>query len=258
MLDLDYMLKLGESHKPAFEAAKPFPHVVIDDFLPIDLANEIHDLFPPFHEADSRTYQKEEHKIATRPDVPNCPERLRQIMYALNSHEIISFLEVMTGINGLLPDPHFYGAGLQQTGRGGKLGIHVDFNKHKHLKLDRRLNLLIYLNKDWQEEWGGQFELWDNQMTSCEKKVLPIFNRMVVFATTGDSYHGLPDPIQCPKDESRKSVILFFYSNGRDDGAAEVGWTQHQKRPNAKDYKFEEKGLFRRSINKVGMALSSL
>ena len=95
-------------------------------------------------------------------------------------------------------------------------------------------------------------------MTSCKKKVLPIFNRMVVFATTGDSYHGLPDPIQCPKDESRKSVILFFYSNGRDDGAAEVGWTQHQKRPNAKDYKFEEKGLFRRSINKVGMALSSV
>tara|TARA_R110002096_G_scaffold91625_9_gene207291 strand:+ start:5096 stop:5872 length:777 start_codon:yes stop_codon:yes gene_type:complete len=258
MLDSNTLLDLAEANRESFRSAEPFPHVVIDNFLPLDLAEEIHDLFPSFEEADPRTYQREENKIATRPDVPTCPERLRQIMYALNSHEIITPLEVMTGINGLLPDPHFFGAGLQQTGPGGKLGIHVDFNKHKHLRLDRRLNLLIYFNKDWKEEWGGHFELWDKDMTACQKKILPIFNRMVVFATTDESYHGLPDPIQCPEGESRKSLILFFYSNGREDGAAEVGWTQHQKRPNAHDYKFVEKGPFRRSINKVGLMLSNI
>jgi hypothetical protein len=104
---------------------------------------------------------------------------------------------------------------MHQIVRGGKLGVHVDFNKHPHTKLDRRLNLLIYLNRDWEEEHGGHFELWDTEGKEFRKRVLPVFNRCVVFSTTEVSYHGHPHPLQCPEGQSRKSLAMYYYSNGR-------------------------------------------
>ena len=139
----------------------------------------------------------------------------RFLLYQLNSSIFISFLEKLTGIPGIIPDPHFQGGGLHQIEREGFLKIHVDFNKHKEMKVDRRLNLLIYLNKNWKEEYGGHFELWNQDMTVCEKKILPIFNRCVVFSTSDFSYHGHPDPLKYPEEMTRKSLALYYYSNGR-------------------------------------------
>src|SRR5208282_3669906 len=96
-----------------------------------------------------------------------------------------------------------------------KLGVHADFNKHGEFGLDRRLNLLLYLNKDWREEYGGHLQLWNRDMSRCEAKVAPIFNRVVVFGTTDFTYHGHPDPLQCPDDMTRKSLALYYFSNGR-------------------------------------------
>ncbi len=101
--------------------------------------------------------------------------------------------------------------------RGGFLKVHADFNWHPKLKLDRRLNVLIYLNRDWKDEYGGALELWDRSMTGPEKSVLPVFNRTVVFSTTDFSYHGHPHPLACPEATTRKSVSLYYYSNGRPD-----------------------------------------
>ncbi len=98
---------------------------------------------------------------------------------------------------------------------GGLLKIHADFNKHPVTQLDRRLNVLVYLNKDWEEAYGGHFELWDKNMEKAEVRILPIFNRMAVFSTTSYSYHGHPDPLTCPADRSRKSIALYYYTNGR-------------------------------------------
>jgi Rps23 Pro-64 3,4-dihydroxylase Tpa1-like proline 4-hydroxylase len=109
------------------------------------------------------------------------PDAAKNILNALSSYEVLNYLETLTGINGLIPDPYFHGAGLQQTMNGGSLGIHIDFNKYEKLKLDRRLNVLIYLNKDWNEEWGGHLELWNNNITKCVKKTAPEFNRCVIF-----------------------------------------------------------------------------
>ena len=95
------------------------------------------------------------------------------------------------------------------------MGVHVDFNKHGRYQLDRRLNLLLYLNKDWQEDYGGHFELWDRDMKNCVQKVLPVFNRVAIFSTTEHSWHGHPDPLNCPEDRSRKSLALYYYTNGR-------------------------------------------
>jgi hypothetical protein len=127
----------------------------------------------------------------------------------------------LTGIQGLVPDPHLWGGGLHQILPGGKLAVHADFNKYPHFKLDRRLNVLVYLNRDWQEQWGGQLELWNRDMTRCEQRILPLFNRMVCFSTTDSSFHGHPDPLRCPADRTRRSLALYYYSNGRP--AEEIG-----------------------------------
>jgi hypothetical protein len=144
----------------------------------------------------------------------------RLFLYHLNSITFLEFLSQVTGIDDLIPDPRFEGGGLHQIVRGGKLGIHADFNKHRVYGLDRRLNLLLYLNKDWREEYGGHLQLWDRSMTHCESKVAPLFNRVMIFGTTDFTYHGHPDPLTCPEGMTRKSLALYYFSNGRP--AAEV------------------------------------
>jgi Rps23 Pro-64 3,4-dihydroxylase Tpa1-like proline 4-hydroxylase len=137
----------------------------------------------------------------------------------LNSAAFLQFLQILTGIKEpLIGDPYLAGGGMHEIKKGGFLKVHADFNKHPELKLDRRINVLVYLNKDWKEEYGGYFELWDKSMSNCEKKIAPIFNKMVIFSTTDYSYHGHPDPLTCPEDRSRKSLALYYYSNGRPVG----------------------------------------
>ena len=128
----------------------------------------------------------------------------------------VTFLQKITNINEkLIIDEKLNGGGLHEIKKGGLLKIHSDFNRHPILNLDRRLNVLVYLNKDWKEDYGGHLQLWDKEMQKCEKKILPIFNRMVIFSTTDYSNHGHPDPLNCPDKRSRKSVATYYYSDGR-------------------------------------------
>ncbi len=158
---------------------------------------------------DARQAKLEYHRIEA------LPPPARDLLFFLNSSPVLEFLEKLTGISGLIPDPHLSGGGLHQIEPGGKLDVHADFNRLQRLKLDRRLNLLVYLNQDWKEEYGGHLELWDTSMTTCVKKILPLFNRCVVFSTTSNSYHGHPVPLTCPKGMTRKSMALYYYTNGR-------------------------------------------
>ncbi|MFM8411426.1 MAG: 2OG-Fe(II) oxygenase, partial [Alphaproteobacteria bacterium] len=112
-------------------------------------------------------------------------------------------------------DPWFDGGGLHETLPGGFLDVHADFNFHGAWFLDRRLNVLVYLNHGWREEWGGCLELWDRDLSRCVKKVVPAFNRTVIFATDDTSFHGHPEPVRCPPGTTRKSVAMYYYSNGR-------------------------------------------
>ena len=162
----------------------------------------------------------------------------RALLYQLNSSVFIDFLETLTGIRGLIPDPHFWGGGVHQIVRGGFLKVHTDFNRHPRLKLDRRLNLLLYLNPEWQEEWGGHLELWDRGMAKCGKRILPIFGRCVVFSTTDFSNHGHPDPLNCPEGMTRKSLALYYYSNGRpsSETAGKHYSTSFRRRPGEKPF----------------------
>ena len=104
---------------------------------------------------------------------------------------------------------------MHEIKSGGYLKVHTDFNKHPNLALDRRVNILIYLNKNWKEDYGGDLQLWDKNMENCEKRIFPIFNKMVIFSTNDYSNHGHPDPIRCPNDISRRSIALYYFSKGR-------------------------------------------
>lgn len=136
----------------------------------------------------------------------------RALFYSLNSQPFLSFLEEISGIDGLIPDPYFLGGGFHETLSGGNLGIHADFRVHKKLRVKRRLNLLIYLNKDWPESYGGALELWTKDMKSKAKEIYPLFNRCVLFSTDDTSFHGHPDPLRCPVDRSRKSIAIYYYT----------------------------------------------
>lgn len=140
------------------------------------------------------------------------PPTIRNILYALNSATFVAFLQELTGIDHLIPDPWFHGGGLHQTMPGGHLDIHLDFNLHRKMRVYRRLNLLIYLNRDWQESYGGQFELRKTKMAEPSLSLLPTFNRAALFSTSNCSWHGQPRPVECPHGMSRRSLALYYYT----------------------------------------------
>lgn len=208
---------LLEKYADDYQNAKPFPHGSIDDFIDEDLLNKVLEEFPDLDKKPDQIYYNNpnEDKHATKGDELFGPNTKKLVDY-LNSQEFRDFLNKLTGIKEpLLADPYYEGGGFHQIKKGGFLKIHVDFHKHRKLDLHRRLNLLIYLNKDWDESYGGHFELWEKDMSKCAVKILPIFNRMAMFSTTGDSWHGHPDPLTCPEGRSRKSLALYYYTKER-------------------------------------------
>ncbi len=136
----------------------------------------------------------------------------------LNSRQFVLFLETLTGIDNLIPDPYFIGGGAHMAGRGDFLKIHADFNWHHKLQAHRRVNALLYLNENWHEEWGGALEFWNKDMTGVVVSISPLFNRLAIFNVGIDSNHGQPQPNECPEDENRKALNLYYYTTDRDDG----------------------------------------
>ncbi|HIK15182.1 MAG TPA: 2OG-Fe(II) oxygenase [Leptolyngbyaceae cyanobacterium M33_DOE_097] len=233
--DADYLDDLAEKHREAYANAQPFPHIVFENFLPEPVLEDVLEEFPKPEQIEWQSFKTAaEKKLASRSE-KQMGDATRFLLYQFNSSIFISFLEKLTGIEGIIPDPHFEGGGLHQIEPGGFLKMHVDFNRHRRLNLDRRLNLLLYLNKNWQEEYGGHLELWDKEITQCKERILPVFNRCVIFTTTDFTYHGHPEPLTCPEGWSRKSLALYYYTNGRP--ASELnGVGKHstifQERPN--------------------------
>ncbi len=207
-----------EQELRAYSEAIPYPHAVIDGLFDEDVLNKVLASFENLERSPglTNTFKTTEVKFSSvRGDSAQnlaCKEFLRY----LNSSNFIDFLQKLTGIKEpLIPDPHFIGAGLHLIKKGGFLKVHADFAKHTETLLDRRVNVLIYLNHGWDKSYGGNFEMWDDQVTKCMKSVEPIFNRTVIFNTTDYTYHGHPDPLSCPSDIYRKSIALYYYSNGR-------------------------------------------
>lgn len=215
-----------------FQTAKPFPHIIIDNFLLESLAEAALNSFPKVEEYWYK-YDNHFEKKRALDDIRIMPPTIADLFLYFNSLPFISFLENLTGISGLIGDPWLRGGGLHQIKREGKLDIHADFNFHQKLGLHRRLNVLIYLNKGWKKEWNGQLELWDQKMEKRRVSVDPLFNRMVCFATTDTSYHGHPEPLMCPHEVTRKSLALYYYTATRPkEELSKPHSTCFKKRPN--------------------------
>jgi hypothetical protein len=232
-VDSQRMASLGGSVRDTYCSAEPFPHIKIDDFLPEDLLQGVvADLatLPPPESSFDRSQER-----LKRSYPPNeLPERTRNLFWFLNSRPFLAFLENMTGIQGLIGDPYYAGGGIHEVKTGGHLDIHADFNYLSKLNLERRLNLLIYLNRDWQPEYGGQFEIWDLEMKQRLKHFDPVFNRCVVFNTNSNSYHGNPNAVRHPEDRSRFSMALYYYT-ATWDGTKRQHTTHFKPRPGSAD-----------------------
>ncbi len=220
--DTDFLMEFAKANNERYKSASPFPHIAIDNFIRPELLEAVVRDFPSHDAAPWHgMVDKDQKKFAVN-TTEVLPPSVRQLLYFLNSREIINFLEKLTGIEGLIPDPHLAGGGLHELRRGGFLKVHADFNWHKQLRLDRRINLLIYLNKDWDPAYGGNLELWDTSMTRKVKEYPPLFNQCVIFSTTDKSFHGNPAPVNCPSDRSRRSIAMYYYTNGRPEGEVSV------------------------------------
>ena len=211
------LIELGKQKNNEYVNAHPFPNIYFDNFFNSDMLTAVESEFPEIVKAadDIKFNTPNENKLATKGEF-RFGETTKQFVHFLNSQPFLEFLQNISGITEtLIPDPYFEGGGFHEIKPGGYLKMHVDFHKHKHTNLDRRLNVLVYLNKDWEESYGGCFELWERDMSKSAVKILPLFNRMAIFSTTGYSWHGHPDPLTCPADRSRRSLALYYYSNGR-------------------------------------------
>lgn len=193
-----------------FSSGTPFPHIVIDDVLPPEIFEAVSAEFgdPTTNPHWKRYWNPLEKKYALN-NFAGKPAT-QALFQELQSDEVVRRLALLTGIPDLQADPHLHGAGLHYHPRGGKLDMHLDYSVHPISGLERKINLIIYLNDHWEESWGGALELWDNEFTHAVKTILPARNRAVMFRTNDISYHGLPHPISCPDTTGRKSLAVYY------------------------------------------------
>ncbi len=205
--------KLALENASKYQTSKPFSHISFDNFLPVDILEKVLQEFPDVNDPQWQQYKSETEngKLASS-KYEMIPAHARYVLDQLNTPPFLQFLETLTGIKGLIPDPYYVGGGMHQTKPGGWLGMHVDFNRYEQLKLYRRINVLVYLNKEYKEEYGGHLELWDDNMKVCHEKIAPLFNRCAIFTTSENSHHGHPDPLNFPEGETRKSLAWYYYT----------------------------------------------
>lgn len=195
--------------------AEPFKHVVIDDFFSKELADVCMRKFPDISEKGWEASNDTDIEVKYRTTWESefdIPDGIVDAIRILNSAPFLRAMSKVMGIEKIIPDPYFSGGGLNVTKRGGLLDVHVDGNYHDATGLARRLNALVYFNPGWEESWGGEFGVYDENGEVCLKKVAPLFNRLVIFDSHDKSFHGLPDPVNFPELESRRSIILYYYT----------------------------------------------
>jgi hypothetical protein len=214
-IDRHSLIEMGERGHEVYVGNAPFPHIVIDEFFESKAMSEV------LTEVDaidrSKRYAKfldretGHNKFAFFPEVvgPNTAH----LAQCLNSGPFLAYLEKLTGIPNLIADPSYFGGGVHWIENGGYLEVHADFNHLKNYNLARRINLLLYLNKDWKDEYNGHLELWDRSTMTKHKTVAPIFNRAVIFSTVKEALHGHPTPLSAPPGVARRSLALYYYTN---------------------------------------------
>ena len=134
------------------------------------------------------------------------------------SDKFIDKLSDITGISPLYPDIGLHGGGWHMSGKGGSLAMHLDYSIHPKMNLQRKLNLIIYLEEDYNPEWGGSLQFWSHDEKNKKplnkvKEIEPIFNKAILFDTTQNSWHGFPEPINPPRGKMRKSIAVYYMTD---------------------------------------------
>jgi len=208
----DLWQEAGELFK-AYRQNAPIPHIRILRFLDPDMAKAAAAEFPS---PDTRFWIHYKHYNEDKVGLTKremFPPTLGNLAGELNSERFIGWLSELTGIPGLVPDPSLHGGGLHQCGRGGFLNLHTDFSTHYYNRnWRRRVNLILYLNPDWNADWGGALEFWDRKSRALVAKYSPHLNHAVIFNTDSNALHGFPDPLQCPENVRRKSMAFYYYT----------------------------------------------
>ena len=213
-----------------YRSAPPYPHAVFDAFFDPAVAHRLVAEFPPVNPDAWINYTHVNERKFGKSDRSTFPPSIGAAVDELNAPPFVAWLERLTGITGLRSDPSLEGGGLHQTQRGGHLNIHADFTGHPHHPTwRRRVNVIVYLNEGWREEWGGALELWNRDMSACVDKVAPLFNRVAIFNTDADSFHGLPEALQCPEGVTRKSLALYYFTEEKQPFL--VRSTEYRARP---------------------------
>jgi hypothetical protein len=213
--DRKHLRALGLQKRESYRDARPFPHAVFDAFLGEPLATALAAAFPrPDHPGWlRRDYREQSARLGQlqRTGFEGVDASIRHLLAELSGMAFLDFLGAVTGIEGLIPDAHFRGAGPSLTLPGGHLALHADFNRDRTRHLERKVTALYYLGGEWDPTWGGALELWDEPRTKCEASYLPILDRLVVMAH-GDTYwHGHPAPVTCPEGRFRATVAAYYY-----------------------------------------------
>lgn len=187
----------------------PYDHVIIDNFLDHNLATQLSKEFPDFEDEVWFNYKNKIEDKKLLSDWRKFPTNTYQIFNFLNSPVIIELLSSMFNIR-LYPDHGLHGGGWHIHSNGGKLNPHLDYSVHPHLKLQRKLNLIIYLCEDWKEQYGGHFGLWNKDSSKLQKEISVGFNKAVLFDTTQNSWHGMSREVNCPNNKYRKSLAIYY------------------------------------------------
>jgi hypothetical protein len=210
------LIQLGDrtALRRQFLEAEPFPFVKIDNFLDPAFVAEVATSYPTFESAlgQGRTFKTvNERKKVQITDTTLFPDPVARLNTAIASPEFLTDLSHITGIPNLLADNELVGGGIHVTGPGGRLDVHVDFNYIKERDLHRRINLLLYLNPVWEQQWGGHIQLWDEGVKHCRASFAPALNRCVIFETSEKSFHGVT-PVTNTAPYPRQSFAAYYYT----------------------------------------------
>jgi hypothetical protein len=214
---------------PRFREAEPYPHLVIENLLRPEAATLLEADFPRRVSDTWTHYRHYNNNTLGLTKLDALPPSVQDAIRELNSERFCALLSQITGFEDLLADDMLEGGGLHMTEAGGFLNLHADFtNHHYHKRWQRRCNLILFLNSDWQDEWGGALELWERDLSRCRARVPVRNNVAVLFETARDTFHGYPDPLTCPPGAARKSLALYYYT---EEEKVEARSTNYRARP---------------------------
>jgi hypothetical protein len=220
---------LGELGRQ-YRSASPFPHIVIDHMFHRPVLDRIVEDASHFESDNWINYSHVNERKRGFNRFDELPGSIQHLISELNSDAFCDFLSDLTGIPGLVSDESLEGGGLHETREGGFLNIHADFVSHPHrANWRRRVNVIVFLNDYWEDDWNGSLELWSPDMEHCAERISPLINRCVIFNTDDTSYHGHPDPLLCPDGVVRRSIALYYFT--AEEQPLSVRSTHYRARP---------------------------